>query len=112
MANNNAIRIIQLVLAILGLILESSSRQGSDWFVVFSFVLALIYMLIVVVGWAVGSNVFTGRNQIIVEIVLAVLLLVAMIIVTLNYLGDVVHVMAIVCGFVLAALLVITAYNG
>jgi hypothetical protein len=105
------IRWLQLGLAIAGLVLSSASKTIHG-FLVFAFVLALIYEVVSVIGWVIGREVFSGRGQVIAEIVVAIVLLIAAIVVTINGVGDIINVLALVCAFVLPALLIITAYTG
>jgi hypothetical protein len=105
------VRWIQLAVSIAGLIFSSSSKQIHG-FLVFAFVLALVYEIILIVSSSLSKEIFTGRGQTIAEIVLAIVVLVATIYVTVSGMGDAMNILAIICGFVLPALFVMTAYNG
>jgi hypothetical protein len=106
------IRWLQFAVAIAGLIFAASSHFLSA-FLVIAFVLALVYEIILFVGYTVGKEVFSGRGQMIADIVIAVLLFIATIIVTVDGNGsEVLRIFAIICGFLLGALLIITAYHG
>lgn len=94
----------------MGVILGASCESG--FFMIFAFCISLVYMLIIVVGWAVSREVFTGRAQIIVEIVIAVVQLIATILLTISNAGKALIILTIIVGYILATLFMITAYTG
>lgn len=105
------VRWAQLITSIAGLIMSSSGHYVYAM-LVFSFVAVLIYEVVLFVAHAVGRSIFEGRVQMIIEIVLACFMIIMAIICTLDATKDAVLILALICGYILPALLFITAYSG
>lgn len=104
------IRWLQLITAILGLSFASSSSNISG-LVVFSFVIALIYEIILIISQLLDRPMFQSPSQIAIEVVILVFLMLVTIYNTSSTDKHVYTILAIVCGYLLGALFVISAYE-
>lgn len=78
----------------------------------FSFVLALVYELIYFIGILTNRQLIAGRALVICEIVIAIIILSITIYSTLEFSRDIFVILALVCGYILSALFIVTAYEG
>lgn len=105
------LRWLELLVAVLGLVFLSSSHQINP-LLVFAFVVALIYLIILIICLCIGRELFGPRAQTAIEIVAALLLLTLAIYCTMSSDKETLFILALVCGYILPAMLFITAYSG
>lgn len=104
------IRWLQLVTAILGLAFATSSDYVSG-LIVFAFVSALIYELILFAGHFVDRQIFYGRCQTITEIVIVAILMIITINCTISCDKHILSILTLACGYILSALFIISVYE-
>lgn len=111
MAEINVFKIIQIVLALLGLIFASSSKQFY-WALVVFYVLAVVYLFMILICLIAGKYGATNTLQAIFETIIGVTILSSTIYVLSTTSGpDTLLILTMVTGFILPAMLFISVYE-
>lgn len=112
MAQMDFLRIIQLVVAVLGLVFTILASPGPLMMLII-FTICMVYDIIIIITAVSGRTLMGSQAHAIIEIILAIVLLVFTIYTTACCSsGNIMVIMYIVCGFILPALFLITAYDG
>lgn len=105
------IRCLQLVASVLGLVFSILAAPQITSLIV-CFAVALVYAVILVICHMSGRGLLSSTAHAIIDLVLGIVIIVFTIYIVSTYaLGNVMMIVAIVMGFVLPALLFITAYE-
>lgn len=105
--DSTLVRVLQLVLAVLGILF--STQFSSNSLIVIAFAVALVYLCLVFVGILVSRTLFPGRVGMLFDLVIGVVVLVMTVIVTIQAQSSSTYwIISIVCGYILGPLLIIT----
>lgn len=107
----SAIRWIQFLLAIVGLILIISASAQPTLLVVV-FIILVVYEISMIIFISTGKHLLPSRTFSIIEVILAISVLVISIYVCANMSMGVLVIVVVVIGFILPPLLLISAYEG
>jgi len=103
--DSTAIRVLQLVGSILGLIF---AIEVNVQLLIIAFAVALIYTVIIFLGILTGRG-FLGRSEGLLDLVVGIVVLVLTIWATIEYKSrDTYFIIALICGYVVGPLLIIT----
>lgn len=108
--SSDTLKVVQFVLAALGLVFTVSSRYDYIVYIIF-YVLALTYTLIMVVCILTGKSFLGSPGQAVSEVILGIMILGATLYICITCSLDIMLILAAVVGFVLPPMFFITAYE-